>query len=185
MQRMKFYLSGMMTVLMAALMCVSMSACGGSGSDDDFDGIDIDKDVSEREGHSVTRGEWQLDISFSGDTSGWDLEIMFKSTTPSAENYPMFEGDKELELNAWDSYWKSQDFRDYAVRTGKKGYTIHCSIKLKRKKNVEANPVTIKVKSSVNGDKQWEEEFVSDPQFEIYYVNLNSQTIHKAVAYND
>lgn len=183
MRRTKLFMSGMMTVLTAVVLCLSMSACGGSSSDDDYDdGIDIDDNIDDD--REVTRGTWQVDVSFSGNTSGWDLEIAFQSTDMSAKNYPMYEGDKKLELNAWDTYWMNHEFRDYSVKTGNKGYSIHCYVKLKRK-NVDASPVTINIRSSVNGRTKYIKEFVSDPQYNTYYINLTTQKIFEARGFDE
>ena len=165
-----FYL---MAAVSAFSLCFCMTACG---SDDKSELEELEEDIND--GVSVVKGVHQIDVSFSGDTSGWDLKIYFQSVDMKGNNYPMYEGDKQLDINANGVYWLSKEFRSYSVKTDDKGYMVHCYMELTKKRKAEnVSPVTIKVKSTIKGKKKFEEEYIADPQYSTIYLNLTTSKI--------
>ena len=169
----KHFFYPLMAAVSAFSLCFCMTACG---SDDKSELEELEEDIND--GVSVIKGVHQIDVSFSGDTSGWDMKIYFQSADMKGDNYPMYENDKKLEINANGVYWMNTEFRNYSVRTDDKGYMVHCYMDIKKKKKAtNVSPVTIKVKSTINGKKRFEKEYVADPQYSEIYLNLTTLKI--------
>ena len=132
MRQIKFFTPGFMMAMSVLAMCLTMSACGGDGDDDD-----IDRNINDNNKQGSTRGEYKIDVSFSGDTSGWDLEIYFYSADNQGYRYPIYEGDKLLEPNSSGTLWKSTEFRNYSIKTDNKGWVVVCQVNMFKKKKAK------------------------------------------------
>lgn len=162
MQRIKCYYSGMMTVLMAALMCVSMSACGG-GSDDDFDGIDIDRNIDNNQPSKSgrrTKGVHQVDVSFSGNYDGWDLKVYFISADKDGAETKLYYDGQEMEQR----FYVYNEYHDYSVKTTDQAYVLICEVTLTRK-SADALPVKVNMSTKVDDNFCYSEEYETDSKY--------------------
>lgn len=78
---MKKYLNLLMMLLMVA---VSMTVVSCGGDDDDDKGV------------STTVGVHRIDVEFSGDTSGWNLQALFIGSYQNSTNVTLYENGKVL-----------------------------------------------------------------------------------------
>ena len=161
-------------VTTAFVFCMFVTACG---SDDKSELEDLEEDMND--GVTVTKGLHQLDVSFDGDTSDWDLDIHFYSVDMQSNYEPIYENDKLLEYNyGYNTQWKSTEFRSYSITTDKKAYTLDCWIGLTKKKNAaNKNPMAIKVTSKINNRIKYEKEFVINANNSDVYIVLNTNKV--------
>lgn len=173
MRRTKFFMSGLTTVLMAVVLCLSMSACGGSSSDDDYDdGIDIDRNIDDNHSNPErrTKGVHQVDVSFSGDTEGWDVQLYFISADKNGSETHLFYGGEEKN----GRFYIKNDYSNCTVKTTDQAYWLICEVTLTRK-STSANPVKVKMSSKVNDKAAYSEEYVADPKYKKVIFHYASQ----------
>ena len=164
-------------VAVTALMsCLFLTACG---SDDKSELEELEENLND--GLSVIRGVHQFDVSFSGDTSDWNLEISLYSVDMKSDPYPIYENDKLVEYNypLNKSQWKNSEFRSYSVRTDNKGYTVNCGIYLTRKKNSTGKgSMGFQVTSTINGKKIYKKEYVLDAEKSSAYLVFTTAKVY-------
>ena len=156
------------------VFCIFVTACG---SDDKSELEDLEEEINE--GIIVTRGVHQLDVSFDGDTSDWDLDIHFLSTDMKSDPYPIYENDKLLEYNyGYGTQWESAEFRSYSVMTGNKGYSLDCRIDLTKKKNAtNKNPIAVKITSKINNHIIYDKGYEIDANKTRFYLLFSTSKV--------
>lgn len=140
MKIMKLYLA---LIVMTMVCITTFSACG---SDDDDEKIE---NINNRE---IIIGTHQIDLSLEGETTGWDIETSFCATVP------IYENGKELERSEF-GIWESDEIRNYSITTDDKADNLVVGLFVERKGSVELQPVTVCLKSTVNG-KAWKSKTI-------------------------
>ena len=172
MKRTKQLLNGLMTVLTAVVLCLSMSACG-SGSDDDYDGVDFDRSQTgnQNKSNKRTKGVHQIDVSFSGDTEGWGMKIFFISSNKNGgETKLIYEGEVR------DHNFYEYEYKNYSVKTTDEAYMLVCEVHFIRK-SPDAKTVEVKMSSKVNDKNAYSEKYVADPKYREVHTHFCSEIL--------
>lgn len=96
----------MMVAVLAMLMSMTLVACGG-------DSVEEEKGSQKSEHAGDPTGMPRIDVSFSGDTSGWSGLVSISGDKPDGFHNPdIYEGDKKLALKLGS--WEGNEFRNYS-----------------------------------------------------------------------
>lgn len=151
---------------LAVTCATSFTACGG---DDD------DKPIG-NETEKLTVGTHRVDVDFSGDTSGWSVNVGFVGS-----GYPdpttaskLYEDGKQLELTS-GSVWMSEGFRSYSVSTDDRSQCLTAMVMLTKREHVMPKAVTVTLKGYVNGKMKKTKSFVADGNHTSKTINFNSE----------
>lgn len=90
-----------LVMAIVAVVCVTLTACGG---DDDSENV-----------VKTSTGVHRIDVSFSGDTSGWDCQALFVGTHGNTHDVKLYENGKDV--TETPGGFAGQGFRDYSVET--------------------------------------------------------------------
>lgn len=137
MKRQKFINYLMVTMAMMT-MCM-FAACGDDKDDDLPDGY-----------YKTTEGVHRIDVSFSGDASGWEGATAFVATYGDGSHgfVKLYENGKLLSN---DGTFMGEDLRSYSVETEEKCDQMSVTVTLVHDVSVSVSPVTVTLKSFING----------------------------------
>ena len=138
MKTMKLYL----TLIIMTMVCVTtFSACG---SDDD------DERIEHIEEGDITTGTHRIDLSFEGTFGGWDVSVGFVGSPTSGS---LYENGQKLATTEGTNVWLADDVRSYSVSTDDRSTLLMVEVTM-MKRSAAATPVTIRLKSFVNGQQK-------------------------------
>ena len=149
---MKKYFVLILMAMVAVLCVTTFSACGGNDDDD----------IPEGETSDITIGTHRIDVDFEGNTSGWSTTVGFSAVKASSTGMgaKLYENGRELNLEAYE--WVGNEFRSYSVYTDDKCQTLCCVLYVRRNAHATAEPITIRLRGYVNGNKKKEQIYVAD-----------------------
>lgn len=143
-------------LMLAVLMAVSVPLFTACGSDDE----------EEKTEQGVAVGSHRIDVSFSGDTQGWDVGLTFLATAYYANGTPfpgMYENGKELETS-YAGTWKSYEMRDYSVSTGSNCQSLLLTLAISKSYSESATgTITVHVRSYVDNKLKKEKTYSMSP----------------------
>ncbi len=135
---MKKYVSCIMMLAMMAVVCSTFTACGGGDSDDDIPG-DVVK---------TTTGVHRIEVTFSGNTTGWEGQIMFIATNGKSYNVPLY---RDGNLLSTDGGYSTEELKNITIDTEKTCDLMQVSVTLMNMSHRTVSPVTVTLKGYVNG----------------------------------
>ena len=156
----KNFFKFMMIALMGLVCVTTFTACGD----------DNDEDVIGGETSDVTIGTHRIDVSFDGNFSGWNVEVGFIG---SPYGTPLYEDGEELKTN--EGMWTGKVFRSYSVSTNDKSQNLTTVIRLQKNGHATAQPVTVNLRSYVNGKQKKMKSVVVDGSHNLKQITLYSE----------
>lgn len=134
---MKKYFSYIMMMVMMTVVCVIFSACGG------------DKDDDLPEGYvKTTEGIHRIEVTFDGNTAGWEGQIMFLATNGTSHNVAIY---KDGSLVGTDGGFSTEELRNITAESEKACDMMQVSVTLMNMSHKATSPVTVTLKGYVNG----------------------------------
>lgn len=161
----KNFFNFMMIALMGLVCVTTFTACGD----------DNDEDVIGGETSDVTIGTHRIDVSFDGNFSGWSVEVGFVG---SPYGTPLYEDGEELKTEV--GTWTGKTFRSYSVSTNDKSQNLAAVITLKKNGKLTVQPVTVNLRSYINGKQNNMKSVVVDGSH-----NLKNITLYTIGSYNE
>lgn len=125
-----------------------------------------DDDDEEETEQGVTVGTHRIDVSFSGDTQGWDVGLTFLATAYHANGTPfpgMYENGEQLETS-YAGTWKCEEIRDYSVSTGSNCQSLLLTLAISKSySEAVTGTIIVHVKSYVNNKLKKEKTYSMSP----------------------
>lgn len=143
-----FRYSMMLAVMVMAVL--TFTACGSDDKDDLPDGY-----------VKTTEGVHRIEVSFDGNTTGWNCDATFIATYGTA-TVNLYENGKQV----GSAYgYSSSEVRDYAIETDAKCDLMSVTVILSHSSFASVEPITVTLKGYVNG-KQTNMKVVEVPTSE-------------------
>ena len=126
--------SAVLTVMVMAMLC--FTACGGS--DDDISG-DVVK---------TTTGVHRIEVTFSGNTTGWSADLMFTATLGTTGYSNIYEDNQKV--NDSPGGWFVSGIRNYTIYTDAACDLMTLTLMVSSGGNKNLEPISVTLRGYVN-----------------------------------